>query len=144
MMKHMTLEKIALACGGTYTGPEDQRQTLITGAVQDSRRVEPGFLFFAVRGERVDGHSYIPAVFAKGAACCVCETLPEHPAGPCIQNACHRIVPAVRSFQTLVQIEKAAAFCNAGKPSPNRPANGSPHGGILTQNFCVKLRITAA
>ncbi len=84
MMKHMTLEKIALACGGTYTGPEDQRQTLITGAVQDSRRVEPGFLFFAVRGERVDGHSYIPSVFAKGAVCCVCEELPDHPTGPCI------------------------------------------------------------
>ena len=83
-MKHMTLEKITAACGGTYMGPGDQLQIEITGAVQDSRKVKPGNLFFAVKGERVDGHSYISSVFAKGAACCVCEVLPEHPAGPCI------------------------------------------------------------
>lgn len=83
-MKHMTLEKITAACGGTYRGPADQLQNEITGAVQDSRKVQPGNLFFAVKGARVDGHSYIPSVFAKGAACCVCEILPEDPAGPCI------------------------------------------------------------
>lgn len=85
IMKQMTLEKITAACGGSYTGPQEAFAKEITGAAQDSRKIQPGFLFFAVKGERVDGHSYIPAVFAKGAACCVCETLPEHPAGPCIQ-----------------------------------------------------------
>ena len=83
-MKNMTLEKITAACGGEYIGAAHKLQVEITGAVQDSRKVEPGHLFFAVKGERSDGHSYIPAVFAKGAACCVCEVLPEHPTGPCI------------------------------------------------------------
>lgn len=83
-MKHMTLEKIAAVCGGTYIGPEEKRSVKITGAVLDSRKVEPGNLFFAVKGERVDGHIYIPSVFEKGAACCICQVLPENPAGPCI------------------------------------------------------------
>ena len=83
-MKHMTLENITAACKGSYIGPEDQLQTEITGAILDSRKAEPGNLFFAVKGERVDGHSYIPSVFSKGAACCICEVLPEQPAGPCI------------------------------------------------------------
>ena len=51
-MKNMTLEKITAACGGSYVGSEEKKQTEITGAVQDSRQVEPGFLFFAVKGER--------------------------------------------------------------------------------------------
>ncbi len=44
----------------------------------------PAILFAAVKGARVDGHSFIPTVFAKGAAAVLCEQLPEHPAGPCI------------------------------------------------------------
>ena len=68
-MKNMSLNQIALACGGTYTGTETQRFREVSGVVIDSRKVEPGFLFVALKGERVDGHSFIPTVYAKGAAC---------------------------------------------------------------------------
>ena len=33
----------------------------------DSRALQPGDLFFAVRGERLDGHDFVEAAFAKGA-----------------------------------------------------------------------------
>src|SRR5271167_854256 len=33
----------------------------------DSRTLQPGGLFFAVRGERLDGHDFVPAALAKGA-----------------------------------------------------------------------------
>ncbi len=33
----------------------------------DSRTVQPGDLFFAVRGERLDGHDFVEAALAKGA-----------------------------------------------------------------------------
>ena len=68
-MKHMSLAEIAKACGGSYVGDDGLKSVEVTGVVIDSRKVEPGFLFAAVKGERVDGHSFIPAVFAKGAAC---------------------------------------------------------------------------
>lgn len=87
MMKHMSLAEIAKACGGSYVGDDGLKSVEVTGVVIDSRKVEPGFLFAAVKGERVDGHSFIPAVFAKGAACVLCEDAPEHPAGPYIQVA---------------------------------------------------------
>ena len=86
-MKHMSLAEIAKACGGSYVGDDGLKSVEVTGVVIDSRKVEPGFLFAAVKGERVDGHSFIPAVFAKGAACVLCEDAPEHPAGPYIQVA---------------------------------------------------------
>ena len=38
------------------------------GATLDSRQVKPGMLFVAIKGERVDGHDYIPQALAAGAA----------------------------------------------------------------------------
>jgi UDP-N-acetylmuramoyl-tripeptide--D-alanyl-D-alanine ligase len=40
----------------------------------DSRTVQPGELFFAVRGERLDGHDYVDAALAKGAIAAVVES----------------------------------------------------------------------
>ena len=37
----------------------------------DSRSVKPGELFFAVKGERLDGHDYVEAAFEKGAVAAV-------------------------------------------------------------------------
>jgi UDP-N-acetylmuramoyl-tripeptide--D-alanyl-D-alanine ligase len=39
----------------------------------DSRTLQPGELFFAVRGERLDGHDYVKAVLAGGAVAAVVE-----------------------------------------------------------------------
>lgn len=43
----------------------------------DSRKINRGSLFVAVRGYNVDGHKFIPLVTLAGAAAIVCETLPE-------------------------------------------------------------------
>ena len=69
-MKNMTLEHIAAVCGGTYIGNEADKTREIQGAVIDSRLVEKDYLFIPVRGEKVDGHSFIPSVFEKGAWQC--------------------------------------------------------------------------
>lgn len=83
-MPHMSLRNITNACKGTYLGAEELLDEEITGAVIDSRQVEPGYLFIAVKGERVDGHSFIPDVFAKGAKAVLCEQPPSELPGPCI------------------------------------------------------------
>ena len=66
-MKNMTLAHIAEVCDGTYIGCEADRAKEITGVVIDSRQVQPGNLFIPIRGEKVDGHRFIPDVFEKGA-----------------------------------------------------------------------------
>jgi len=49
----------------------------ITGVSIDSRLVERGHLFIAVRGTQADGHQYIPKALEKGAsAVLVCEHIP--------------------------------------------------------------------
>ena len=51
----------------------------ITGVNIDSRQVEAGHLFMAMRGTQADGHAYIPAAIEKGAIAVLCEDMPEHP-----------------------------------------------------------------
>ncbi len=76
-MKNLTLTNIAEACGATlyHVKAGDTRE--IAGAVIDSRQVEQDFLFFAIRGEKVDGHDYIGKAFEAGAMAVVCEHIPE-------------------------------------------------------------------
>lgn len=45
----------------------------------DSRAVQTGDIFVAIRGVSNDGHEYIPQVIAAGAAAIVCESLPPIP-----------------------------------------------------------------
>jgi len=42
----------------------------------DSREIEEGTLFIAIKGERFDGHDYIGDAFADGAACILAERIP--------------------------------------------------------------------
>ncbi len=49
----------------------------ITGVDIDSRKVDKGHLFVAMRGTQVDGHQFIGKAIEKGAAAVMCETLPE-------------------------------------------------------------------
>lgn len=74
----MTLEHIVEACCGIYYGEEHKKQTVIRGAVTDSRQVEEGFLFIPVKGARVDGHDFIPQVCRQGAAAVLSEKKLEH------------------------------------------------------------------
>jgi len=57
----------------TISGPLD---TDVQVLIKDSREAKPGVLFAALRGERVDGHTFIPQVLAAGATAILAETAP--------------------------------------------------------------------
>jgi UDP-N-acetylmuramoyl-tripeptide--D-alanyl-D-alanine ligase len=58
-----TSTEIAAATGGTASAPFD-----VTGVTFDSREVGPGDLFVAMPGTVHDGHQFVDAAFAAGAA----------------------------------------------------------------------------
>lgn len=74
-MKNMSLSEIALAVGGQYYGDEVSLTQCVTAVTIDSRKIENGCLFVPIKGAKVDGHTFIPAVMEKGALC----TLTEQP-----------------------------------------------------------------
>ncbi|MBK7408251.1 MAG: UDP-N-acetylmuramoyl-L-alanyl-D-glutamate--2,6-diaminopimelate ligase [Saprospirales bacterium] len=75
----------------------------------DSRQVEPGDLFVAVRGVQVDGHRFIAEVLQKGASVIVAEDAP----GTLPQGVCW--IQVADSAEALGQL--AANFY--GRPSEN-------------------------
>ncbi|HEX8241156.1 MAG TPA: UDP-N-acetylmuramoyl-tripeptide--D-alanyl-D-alanine ligase [Allosphingosinicella sp.] len=62
-MSLWTSGEIAAAVGGVAHGPFE-----VSGVAFDSREVEPGHLFVAMKGESTDGHRFVEKAFAVGAA----------------------------------------------------------------------------
>ena len=85
-MRNMTLRRIADACGGILHEKNNMGNQEVECIVTDSRQAGPEALFAAIRGERVDGHRFIPAVFEQGALCVLSEQeLPEDTKGSWIK-----------------------------------------------------------
>ncbi|MCG2623849.1 UDP-N-acetylmuramoyl-tripeptide--D-alanyl-D-alanine ligase [Arthrobacter sp. I2-34] len=77
-MIELTAAEIAAITGGkamgeTAGGAAGAASISVTSATTDSREVLPGGLFVAKPGEESDGHLYVPAAFAAGAALALTE-----------------------------------------------------------------------
>jgi len=68
-MTFWTLENIKGVLGGTWLArPEASRpRPPMEGVSTDTRSIRPGQVFFALRGERIDGHAYLPQAIAAGS-----------------------------------------------------------------------------
>jgi len=60
-----------LSVPASELGPTFNRDAVATGYSIDSRTIKPGEVFFAVRGERMDGHDFLSQSFEKGAIAAV-------------------------------------------------------------------------
>ena len=64
-IKTYMLSDVARSCGGYLMGADRPIKSICT----DSREADRATMFVAMRGERVDGHSYIPNVVKAGCRC---------------------------------------------------------------------------
>lgn len=115
-MEILTLENIASYCGGNIVNG-DGFNAKITGAAIDSRKVEKGFLFFAYKGEKSDGHDYIAKAFELGAAIVVCERVPEGVTGTCIvvPDTIKALKDIARSYREQLGIKVVGVTGSVGK-----------------------------
>src|SRR5437867_10521787 len=97
----MTLGEILSGVGIQKPLPPELAQTGVQGLEYDSRRVEPGWVFFAFPGSKADGRQFAADALARGAVAVVSES-PAHPdfAGRWIQVAHGRqaLSRAARNF----------------------------------------------
>src|SRR5262249_14688751 len=66
-----TVAEAAAAMGGRVVAGDGE--AIWTRATLDSRQIEGGELFFALKGEHVDGHDYVGSALERGAAAAVVE-----------------------------------------------------------------------
>ena len=67
---NLSLAEAAMGAGAVLETPaslENAGALMTTGYSIDSRTVAPGELFFAIRGDRFDGHDFVAAAFERGA-----------------------------------------------------------------------------
>lgn len=76
---------------------------LVTGFAFDSREVEKGFLFFALKGEKFDGHDFLRDVGKKGAVAAVVDRSFRGETGGLILLFVDDVVAALQKLATEVQ-----------------------------------------
>jgi UDP-N-acetylmuramoyl-tripeptide--D-alanyl-D-alanine ligase len=116
-MIRMSLAEIAGAIGGTLRDAPDPDAPVTADVELDSRRIAPGGLFVALRGQRTDGHTHAGAAVAAGAT----GVLADRPVGvpavvvPDVPAALGRLAAAV--LARLPDITVAGITGSSGKTS---------------------------
>ena len=82
-MKGLSVREAAAIAGGRLINKENADEEILS-VVIDSRKVEKGAMFAALRGERADGHDYIAKALELGAVCCLAEYVPDGVSGSVI------------------------------------------------------------
>lgn len=115
----MTLQQITEICHGTYVGDKEIATREIQGVVIDSRQVDKDYLFVAIRGEKVDGHKFIPNVFLQGAAAALSEEKIDYPAGPYIlvESCLQSLKDLAEYYRKHLDIKVVGVTGSVGKTS---------------------------
>ncbi|HBT48136.1 MAG TPA: UDP-N-acetylmuramoyl-tripeptide--D-alanyl-D-alanine ligase [Peptococcaceae bacterium] len=99
----LTLAELCRILGAELIQGDPGRK--IKGVSTDSRRVGRGELFFALKGERFDGHDYVEEALARGAAAAVVSRLPSGVTGPLL-----KVSDTLEALQALAAHHRASAF----------------------------------
>ncbi len=92
----------------------------ISGLCTDSREADAETAFIAIRGERVDGHSYISNVIQNGCMCVICESgtvVPEAPGVAFIRvdNTLEALPGMAEAYLNTLELSTVAVTGSVGK-----------------------------
>lgn len=109
----MRLSQIASWCDGVLLGNDVTCQRINT----DTRSLQPGDLFVALRGDRFDGHDYVAAAMAGGAsAALVANDVPERPVVK-VADTRRALGLLAAGYAADFSLKRIAVTGNAGKTS---------------------------
>ena len=119
-----TLAELAAASAGKADG-----DAVLSGVAVDSRKVKPGDLFVAIRGERADGHDFAAEAAARGARALLGERRPANlPAG----------FPSVLTARPIEALQKLAAAIKKRMGFRLAAITGSA-GKTTTKDFAAEI-----
>jgi UDP-N-acetylmuramoyl-tripeptide--D-alanyl-D-alanine ligase len=126
----LDLRTAAQALGARHTGPN----VSFTGVTTDSRQIQAGELFVALRGERFDGHAFVEAALSAGAAAAMVEE-----AAP----AQRATAPLILVRDTRQALGRLAAFWRAQFTLPLIAVTGSNGKTTVKEMIAAVLRAAA-
>ncbi len=112
-MYKMTLSQIASAVGAPAPAAEGE----VTSVCIDSRAIQPGCLFVAIKGENFDGHKFVRSALEAGAAAALCsEEIPDAPGPVLLVEDTVRAMGALAAFnRSLCHIPLVGLTGSVGK-----------------------------
>src|SRR4051794_4256595 len=78
-MKPLSIQEIKRAISGKQLSALPEHVPLIKSICTDTRRIEPGSLFIAIKGDNFDGHDFLPKAAEGGAVAALVEYAPPEP-----------------------------------------------------------------
>ncbi|MFZ2958352.1 MAG: UDP-N-acetylmuramoyl-tripeptide--D-alanyl-D-alanine ligase [Candidatus Ozemobacteraceae bacterium] len=75
-MPDWTIQDLLSAVCGTLLSDSQERHAALTGFSIDSRTIQPGEAFFAIKGDTFDGHAFIESAVKRGAGAIVANEFP--------------------------------------------------------------------
>ena len=141
-----TAAEIAAATGGTAYG-----EFQVSGVEMDSRDVRGGDLFVALKGEAMDGHRFLDAAFANGAAAALVDREVDYP---------HiRVADTTKALEALAEVARKRAVArivgvtgSVGKTGVKeaifaaleRASRGAAHRSVRSYNNHVGVPLSMA
>lgn len=118
-MKNLTLENIANACGGILVcKSEEIKYKEVSDIVTDNRKVTEGALFVAIKGNRVDGHSFIDSAYESGAICVIAEKdIEDDRPYIIVENSLNAIKKIAQFYRENLNIKVVGITGSVGKTS---------------------------
>ena len=114
----LTADKVASICGGTLYSVACENPVIFETVCTDSREADNTSMFVAIRGERVDGHSYISNVVKAGCRCVIAERIPLDVKGVAVivvENSIRAIRDIAEYVKGQVDIKTVAVTGSVGK-----------------------------
>ena len=129
----LTADKVAEICGGTIYNVGCEHKVLFETVCTDSREADNTSMFVAIRGERVDGHSYISNVVKAGCRCVIAERIPLDVKGIAVivvQDSVRAIRDIAQYIKSQVDIKTVAVTGSVGKTTTKEFLSA-----VLDRNF---------
>lgn len=116
-MKQFLFSEIAAASGGVYHGDPALLSQAASSVVINSELAKPGSLFVAIRGEKHDAHTFIPAAREKGAALVVSDRVLEQEPYLLVSDTLNALHAIARCYRNKFTIPVIGLTGSAGKTS---------------------------
>lgn len=115
-MEHFSLKQIVDIVGSSEKNRFNP-DVMPSFAAVDSRKMKNGGLFFAVKGERVDGHEYISAAFKNGAVAAITEKESDMEGVITVPSTLEALKAIAKHYRSLFSVFTVGVTGSVGKTS---------------------------